>query len=326
MLHLEEQIFNTHTPETFADLSLRIFEYQYHHNQVYQDYCGYLSKSPDNVGKWDQIPFLPIGFFKTHEVRTGSFDPEIIFHSSTTTGMQPSRHLVKDLRLYRKSFTEGFRFFYGDPAQYVILALLPHYLERDNSSLVFMVHELMQSSGQPENGFYLYDYPALYQTLQHLKNQRKKVILFGVTFALLDFAELYRIDFPGLIIMETGGMKGRGKELVKEEAHDRIRQAFGVDAVHSEYGMCELLSQAYSYGNNVFLTPPWMKVILRDEKDPLFYSEHLETGVVNIIDLANIYSCSFIASDDLGRKRQEGTEILGRTDQAEIRGCNLLVL
>ena len=259
-------------------------------------------------------------------MKCGDFVPELTFQSSGTTGMERSRHLIRDAILYRRSLLESFRYFYGDPAEYTFLALLPNYLEQQNSSLIYMMEALMEASGASDNGYYLYNHKDLYDKLLQLRDRHQKTILWGVTFALLDFAAQYRLDFPELIVFETGGMKGRRKEMVKEELYAILREAFGVADIHSEYGMCELLSQAYSCGGNVFATPPWMRLRLRSEKDPLDGSDSVGTGVINVIDLANIHSCSFIATEDLGRRHPDGIEVLGRLDSAQIRGCNLMVL
>ena len=240
--------------------------------------------------------------------------------------MQQSKHLIKDAIIYQTSLTEGFRYFYGDPSDYTFLALLPNYLEQKHSSLVYMMDSLMRQSQSKESGYYLYNHEDLYNKLIQLRDNKQKTILWGVTFALLDFAEKYTLDFPELIVFETGGMKGRRKEMVKEELYDTLCKSFGVPDIHSEYGMCELLSQAYSKGGNIFATPPWMRLRLRNEKDPLDGSNTVGTGVINVIDLANIYSCSFIATEDLGRRHPKGIEVLGRLDHAQIRGCNLMVL
>jgi phenylacetate-coenzyme A ligase PaaK-like adenylate-forming protein len=326
MRHLEHSIFQDFSVSDFTAHALLLFRYQYEQNSVYRDYCDKLSVDYENVFSLDKIPFLPISFFKTQQVVTTNFKPEIVFSSSGTTGMSPSHHYVKKLALYEKSFLTGFKFFYGDPSQYTFLALLPGYLERENSSLIYMIKKFIEISGSPDSGFFLNEYDNLYKTLVKLQFQKKKVILFGVSFALLDFAEKYQFDFPELLVFETGGMKGLREELVKEELHDILKTSFGVPTIHSEYGMCELLSQAYSCGNNIFKTPPWMKLFLRDEKDPLFTSPDLTTGVINVIDLANVFSCAFIATDDLGRQNDSGMELLGRLDSAEVRGCNLLVM
>jgi hypothetical protein len=317
--------FNLSSPAEFSDFALSLFQRQYRLNKVYQEYCNYLKVIPEKVDSIKKIPFLPVSFFKTHRVVTGDFTPQITFFSSSTTGTQASRHEIKDIQLYETSFIKSFEYFYGNPHSYTFLALLPSYLEREGSSLIYMIEKLMQLSGKKENGFFLYDYEQLFITLTKLKKKREKTILFGVTFALLDFIKNYHIYFQELIIFETGGMKGRGKEFVKEEVHHLLQEAFHLQNIHSEYGMCELLSQAYSTGNNVFKTPPWMKFLLRDEKNPLHVSATFSEGGINVIDLANIHSCAFIATDDLGRRHRHGLEITGRFDHAEVRGCNLLV-
>lgn len=323
---IQQRIFSPLSDLEFQEIALSLFHFQYQQNALYREYCDHLKVNTGDVIFIEQIPFLPISFFKTHRVVATDFEPEIVFHSSGTTGLTSSNHYVKELSLYEKSFTKGFEFFYGDPAQYTFLNLLPNYLEREGSSLIYMLEKLMSLSCHQESGFYLYDHQQLYETLNVLKEKGQKVILFGVSFALLDFIEKYRIDFPELIIFETGGMKGRRKEMVKEELHALLTQAFGVSSIHSEYGMCELLSQAYSSGDNLFFTPPWMRLILRDEKDPFMISNDLKSGIINVIDFANIYSCPFIATDDIGRKKGPGIEIMGRLDHAEIRGCSLLVV
>jgi len=323
---LTDHIFHLSSEADFEATALQVFGLQYDSNIVYRTYCQYIGKSKENVSSLSDIPFLPISFFKTHDVKTGDFESELIFRSSGTTGMERSRHLIKDAALYRKSLIESFRHFYGNPSDYVFLALLPNYLEQQNSSLIYMMEELMRESGAAENGYYLYNHEDMYQKLIQLRDNQRKTILWGVTFALLDFSEKYTIDFPQLIVFETGGMKGRRKEMVKEELYDILCKAFGVSDIHSEYGMCELLSQAYSKGGNIFSTPPWMRLRLRSEKDPLDGSDSLATGVINVIDLANIYSCAFIATEDLGRRHPNGIEILGRMDHSQTRGCSLMVL
>ena len=323
---LTDHIFHLSSEADFEATALLVFELQYENNTVYRTYCQYIGKSKGNVRNLSEIPFLPISFFKTHDVKTGDFEPELIFRSSGTTGMERSRHLIKDAALYRKSLIESFRHFYGNPSDYVFLALLPNYIEQKNSSLIYMMEELMRESGAKENGYYLYNHKDMYQKLIQLRDNQQKTILWGVTFALLDFAEQYTINFPQLIVFETGGMKGRRKEMVKEELYDILRKAFGVADIHSEYGMCELLSQAYSKGGNIFSTPPWMQLRLRSEKDPFDGSNQMATGVINIIDLSNLHSCAFIATEDLGRRHQNGIEILGRMDHSQTRGCSLMVL
>ena len=319
-------IFHIHDDIDFEQSALSVFHFQYDNNPVYQAYCQHLKIQKEQVTTLAEIPFLPISFFKTHEVKTTSFAPELTFRSSGTTGMTQSQHFIKDENLYRQSLIQGFRHFYGRPSDYTFLALLPNYLEQQNSSLIYMMEILMHESGSPDNGYFLYNQDDLYKKLIQLRDSQKKTILWGVTFALLDFTEHYSLDFPDLIVFETGGMKGRRKEMVKEELYATLRKTFSVTDIHSEYGMCELLSQAYSHGENVFATPPWMQLRLRSEKDPLDGSNSVSTGVINVIDLANIYSCSFIATEDLGRRHPHGIEVLGRLDHAQIRGCNLLVL
>lgn len=322
----EKTIFNLRTDEAFRKLTLEVFRFQYHHNPVYRQFADGLEANPDTVKAVRDIPFLPIEFFKTHRVICGRFAPEAVFESSGTTGTNTSRHFVKSLALYEKSLLEGFRLFFGAPENFVFLALLPSYLERNGSSLVHMADRLIRLSGHPESGFYLYDYEKLAQTLHSLKKQKKKVILLGVTYALLDLAEQYPMDFPELIVMETGGMKGKRREMVREELHGILQKAFGVKAIYSEYGMTELLSQAYSKGQGLFSTPPWMRVLIRDVNDPLSYVPTGKSGGINVIDLANLYSCAFLATQDLGKYHPGGRfEVLGRFDNSDVRGCNLLV-
>lgn len=319
-------IFHIRNEAEFEKSALCVFRFQFDHNPTYRSYCQLLNVKKEDIHHLEDIPFLPISFFKTHEVKTTPFTPALTFRSSGTTGMQQSKHLIKDAIIYQTSLTEGFRYFYGAPSDYTFLALLPNYLEQKHSSLVYMMDSLMRQSHSKESGYYLYNHEDLYKKLIQLRDNKQKTILWGVTFALLDFAEKYTLDFPELIVFETGGMKGRRKEMVKEELYDTLCKSFGVPDIHSEYGMCELLSQAYSKGGNIFATPPWMKLRLRNEKDPLDGSNTVGTGVINVIDLANIYSCSFIATEDLGRRHPKGIEVLGRLDHAQIRGCNLMVL
>lgn len=323
---LTDHIFHLTSAADFEATALRVFAFQYDYNTVYRAYCQYINIRKETVKALSDIPFLPISFFKTHDVKTGDFVPELTFQSSGTTGMERSRHLIRDAALYRQNLLACFQHFYGDPSEYVFLALLPNYLEQQNSSLVYMMEILMQASGRPENGYYLYNHEDMYQKLIQLRDNQQKTILWGVTFALLDFAGQYTLDFPQLIVFETGGMKGRRKEMVKEELYSILCEAFGVTEIHSEYGMCELLSQAYSKGGNVFATPPWMQLRLRSEKDPFDGGDTVETGVINVIDLANLHSCSFIATEDLGRRHPHGIEILGRMDHSQTRGCSLMVL
>jgi phenylacetate-coenzyme A ligase PaaK-like adenylate-forming protein len=269
---------------------------------------------------------MPVEFFKKNMILSGNRPYETIFYSSGTSGSTSGKHYVSDIELYIKCFTESFSHFYGQPSDYSILALLPGYLERKGSSLVFMVNELMKLSGNQHNGFYLRDFKQLHQKIDNLNQQGQKFLLIGVSYALLDFAREFPIDAGNGIIMETGGMKGTRKELVKEEIHSILKNAFNVDAIHSEYGMTELLSQAYSRGEGIFTPPPWMKILIRDVYDPFHYLPDGVSGGINIIDLANLYSCAFIETQDLGKTYQNGQfEILGRFDNSDIRGCNLMV-
>lgn len=319
-------LFSIQSESDFNQLAIETFQFQAAKNQVYSRFVEALGIDRDKVNEVSRIPFLPVEFFKSHPVKSGEYEPQIIFSSSGTTGMIQSRHLVKEISLYEDSFLNGFNFFYGDISQYTILALLPSYLEREGSSLIYMVDELIKRSGQALSGYFLHNHRDLYTTLQKLQAEKQKVILIGVTYALLDFIENYEVRFPDLIVMETGGMKGKRKEMIRSELHDMLCGGFGIASVHSEYGMTELLSQAYSKGDGIFQCPPWMKVTTRDVNDPLSYLEYGRTGGINIIDLANRYSCSFISTQDLGKVHPDGSfEIAGRFDNSDIRGCNLLV-
>jgi hypothetical protein len=315
--------------EDFTTRALDLFRFQYENNPLYRDYTDTLGVDPYVVRALTEIPFLPVGFFKTHRVRTTDFLPEIVFESSGTTGTGGSRHEVRDLGLYKQSFTAGFERAYGPVAGWCIIGLLPAYLERSNSSLVLMVDELIRESregGHPESGFYLYEHAVLYDLLQKLERAGQKTLLIGVTFALLDFAEKYSMSLQYTIIMETGGMKGRRKEITRPELHGFLRERLGLRSVHAEYGMTELLSQAYSAGEGLFDCPPWMRALVRREDDPLDVMEKGE-GILNIIDLANRWSCGFLATEDVGRVFADGQfEVSGRVDNSDIRGCSLLVV
>ena len=361
------KIFNVNEGN-FQDLALEIFQFQYQHNSIYKTYVDTLKFNPYKINKLPDIPFLPIRFFKTHRIKTTDFETADEFQSSGTTQTIQSRHLIKDMKLYRQSFKKGFELFYGPVDDWCIIGLLPSYLERTNSSLVFMVSELIRMSNHEQSGFYLYEYEKLHNTLKDLEEKKQKTLLIGVTFALLDFGGKYSLPLKHTIIMETGGMKGRRKELVREEVHQLLKNNFQVDVIHSEYGMTELLSQAYSKGNGVFYCPPWMKVLVRDEEDPfevqsaagargirqspgdgadlthdfrLTNDDSQSTihdsrpdnyrkttkGIINVIDLANIYSCAFIATDDAGKLYDDGSfEVIGRIDNSDIRGCSLLAI
>ena len=321
------------TEAGFVALSLEIFRFQYQHNPVYGQYVDALQVKPGEVQKLADIPFLPIRFFKSHAVTTTGFTPELVFESSGTTGSINSKHLVKDALVYEESFTRAFRQFYGEINDWCVIGLLPAYLERQGSSLVYMVDKLVKNSRHPQSGFYLYDFEKLQQVLLQLESQGQQVLLIGVTFALLDFAQQYPTPLQHTVMMETGGMKGRREELIRPQVHEILQQAFGLPAIHAEYGMTELLSQAYSKGNGLFSCPPWMKVLIREEEDPLAIRSVKEikqkpvSGAINIIDLANIYSCSFIATDDAGQLEGDGSfRVMGSLDNSDIRGCSLMVV
>jgi len=306
---------------------LELFHFQYQHNKVYRKYVDTLHTDIAGIKLVENIPFLPIGFFKTQKVCTGEFEPDLVFESSGTTQTINSRHFVKDASLYTQSFNKAFELFYGPVQDWCILALLPAYLERQNSSLVMMADELIKKSAHPQSGFYLYDHDKLAAVLQKLEAAGQKTILIGVTFALLDFAENFPMPLQHTVIMETGGMKGRKEEMIREQVHALLKNAFNIKSIHSEYGMTELLSQAYSKGEGIFHCPPWMKVLIREEDDPFAIKKEAGTGVLNVIDLANIYSCAFIATDDAARLYADGSfEVLGRIDNTDIRGCSLLAM
>ncbi|WP_216848831.1 acyl transferase [Pedobacter sp. L105] len=319
-------IFSIRNEEQFNETALAIFKHQAANCEPYQQFINHLNIDSAGINEVDKIPYLPISFFKTHRIVSNTDTEEIIFSSSGTTGMVQSRHFVTDLKVYDDSFNLAFEHFYGKIEDTCLLALLPSYLERDGSSLIYMVDALLKQSKHPDSGYFLHNHEELYHKLMALKKAGQKTILIGVTYALLDFLEKHQLNFPELIVMETGGMKGKRKEMVREELHQVLKSGFGVDAIHSEYGMTELLSQAYSLGEGVFDCPNWMKIVLRDTNDPLTLLNSHQTGGINVIDLANINSCSFIATQDLGRLLPGGSfEVLGRFDNADIRGCNLLV-
>ncbi len=324
---LEKDIFDIKDASGFNAAALRVFRFQYEHNPVYQRYVDFLNRKPQNISHYSQIPFLPIEFFKSHEVISGTFNAEAVFTSSGTTGQNTSKHLVKHLAFYEKSFIYAFRKFIGNPEEFVIIGLLPSYLERDGSSLIYMTNKLISLSSFSESGFYLNEYEQLHRLLKLMKRKNRKTVLLGVTFALLELAEKFPVNFPELKIIETGGMKGRRKEMVREELHSILKNAFGVSRILSEYGMTELLSQAYSMGEGLFETPNWMKILIRDTDDPFYYLPQGKSGGINIIDLANLYSCAFIETKDLGKIHTNGLfEVLGRFDNSDVRGCNLLVV
>lgn len=323
-----ENIFNINNTN-FEDIALQIFQFQYNNNALYRDFCNSLHKNINNVMELTDIPFLPISFFKTHRIQTTNFTEEKTFESSGTTGSINSKHFVKDIGLYERSFIQHFTSFYGAAENYCILGLLPSYLERGNSSLVYMVDKLIALSNDNDSGFYLNNIAELHHKLIANEQKGKKTLLIGVTYALLDFAEQFPMPLKNTIIMETGGMKGRREELTRNEVHQQLCKAFDLQFIHSEYGMTELLSQAYSNGNGIFTCGSTMKVLLREEDDPLHIISNTDKptrGVINIIDLANIYSCSFIATDDAGKLYPDGGfEVLGRIDNSDIRGCSLML-
>jgi phenylacetate-coenzyme A ligase PaaK-like adenylate-forming protein len=314
------------TNEQFPELALEIFRYQSIHCLVYKDYIKALKINPGSISRLEQIPFLPIRLFKSHEIKTGSFVAETVFESSGTTGTLPSRHFIKSTSWYDQVFTRAFEKFYGNAENLCIIGLLPSYLERKSSSLVFMVDRLLQRSGNLHSGFYLYDFDQLMEVLFELEKNNQPALLIGVTFALLDFAERKKLSLRNTVVMETGGMKGRREEMIREEVHEILKEAFGVTKIHSEYGMTELLSQAYSKGGGIYTCPPWMRILLRDDEDPFLIKKE-GSGAINIIDLANIHSCCFIATDDAGKLQSNGNfEILGRMDGSDLRGCSLLTV
>jgi hypothetical protein len=317
----------------FNESAIELFRHQHQNNNIYRQFCDSLHIQAAAVDTINKIPFLPISFFKTHAVKTGAFETGTVFESSGTTQSIPSKHFVKNIDLYRKSFITCFEKFYGSPKNKCILGLLPAYLERKNSSLVLMTDELIKACNNPLSGFYLYDHEKLHSTILHNELLKLPTLLIGVTYALLDFAEAYPMQLRHTIIMETGGMKGRREEMTRQEVHALLQKQLGISLVHSEYGMTELLSQAYSKGDGVFHCPGWMKILLRDEDDPFYIitaadaQNKPQTGLINVIDLANIHSCSFIATDDIGKLHaNESFEVLGRNDISDVRGCSLMVV
>ena len=326
-MNLTSDIFSISSQKQFEKIALKIFRFQYENNSIYRTFCAYLKTDVSKIKSVQQIPFLPIQFFKSHAVVSTTDSVQETFISSGTTGMLTSKHLVTDVSLYEKSYNKGFSEFYGNIENYTLLALLPSYLEREGSSLIYMIEDLIQKTNNPESGFYLNHQDALIEKLIRLDQSGQNVILIGVTYALLDLIEVQQFQLKNTIIMETGGMKGKRREMIREELHEILCSGFGVSTIHSEYGMTELLSQAYSLGKGVFECPPWMQILIRETEDALNYVNPGKTGGINVIDLANINSCSFIATQDLGKKNPNGSfEVLGRFDYSDIRGCNLMVL
>ena len=320
-------IFTISNQKQFEKIALKVFRFQYENNLVYREFCDFLKTDVQKVKRLEQIPFLPIQFFKSHTVISNKNTIQKTFTSSGTTGMTTSKHFVTDISIYEESYRKGFSQFYGNIEDYVILALLPSYLEREGSSLIYMVEDLIQMTTNSESGFYLHNHDELTEKLTRLDNSGQNVILIGITYALLDLIEKKSFQLQNTIIMETGGMKGKRKEMIREELHEQLCQGFGVNAIHSEYGMTELLSQAYSLGNGIFECPSWMQILIRDTEDALTYVSECKSGGINVIDLANINSCSFIATQDLGKKNPNGSfEVVGRFDNSDIRGCNLMVI
>jgi phenylacetate-coenzyme A ligase PaaK-like adenylate-forming protein len=321
-----DRIFGISSDKQFRELALEMFRFQAAENPVYKAYLAHVEILPEGVKTLEEIPFLPVEFFKKHRVVTGPQEHKVIFESSGTTGENTSKHYVCDLELYRQSFTTTFKYFYGDPSEYCILALLPSYLERQNSSLVYMTNELINQSDHPGSGFYLDDLEGLIRQLETLENEHQLTLLLGVSFALLDLADSLPLNLNRTIVMETGGMKGRREEMTRKELHERLRLGLKLGSIHSEYGMTELLSQAYAKNEGIFHTPPWMRVLIRDPYDPFSPMSRNSSGGINIIDLANLYSCSFIATQDIGKLNpEEGFEVMGRFDNSDIRGCNLML-
>lgn len=319
-------IFSNNINYMFEELSLLAFNYQYNNNEVYNKYCKLLNINISKVNSIYKIPFLPIEIFKTHKIISGNFKEIEIFTSSSTTGSIPSKHYVSDIEIYINSFLKGFKHFYGNPEEYCILGLLPSYLERNGSSLIYMVNELIKISKNKLSGFFLNDFKSLYHTINKLENNKEKYLLIGVSFALIDFGEHYKVNINNGIIMETGGMKGRRKEMIRSELHEILKNTFSVNEIHSEYGMTELLSQAYSKEKGIFYSSPWMKILTREIQDPLMVNS-IGNGGINVIDLANINSCCFIATSDLGEVFEDNSfNISGRFDNSDIRGCNLMTL
>ena len=325
-MHNFGKIFNIKNQSSFNKYCLDIYHFQYRNNLVYKKFCNMICENPMNINEITKIPFLPISFFKTKKIL--SVDKfEKVFYSSGTTTNSRSKHFISDLKLYEESFIKNFKHNYGELNKYTIIALLPNYYENESSSLIYMVEKLIKLTKSNESGFFLDDYTNISKKLNQLdsKNDRK-TILIGVPYALLDLLDFNQFCFNNTIIMETGGMKGRRKELVRNELHEKLKSGFGVNQIHSEYGMTELHSQAYSKGNGVFSTPAWMKVLIRDVNDAQNLNFNKKSGAINIIDLANYNSCSFIATDDMGKFVSESEfEVIGRIDNSDVRGCNLLI-
>ncbi len=321
-----KNIFSVTTGEEFSHLAMDIFFYQARQNSIYRSYINNLGKSPDMIKEPGEIPFLPASFFKTHQVKSGCFQSDAVFNTSGTTGNQPGRHYIRSLTLYEESLRKGFEYFYGDITDYCVIALIPESSGSLNSSLFYMATKLIKWSGNRLSGFYRDSMNRIADTIQRLKGKKEKALIFGVSYAILDYAEKFSCPSENLIVIETGGMKGRRKELTREDLHNKIGEKLKIDNVHSEYGMTELMSQAYSKNGGRFYSPPWMRIVIRDMYDPFEYLPAGKSGAINIIDLANIDSCSFIETSDLGKTNDDGTfEVLGRFDHSDLRGCSLLM-
>jgi phenylacetate-coenzyme A ligase PaaK-like adenylate-forming protein len=324
--HFDLDIFELHENDIlFEQYAINAFKFQFANNKIYNEFVKHLKINPEQVNTITEIPFLPIQFFKTHQVTTQS-NYQQIFTSSGTTGIEVSKHFIFDLNIYKASYLKSFTHFFGDISEYCILALLPSYLEREGSSLVYMVDDLVKKSNHPLSSFYIHDYEKLTYAIEKLKSQKQKTILLGVSYALLDLAEKKMQLDDHFLVMETGGMKGKRKEMVKQELHGVLKNGLGVNKIYSEYGMTELLSQAYSMTDGIFESPPWMRVLISEITDSRNFVSDQKTGIVNIIDLANWYSCPFIATQDLGKKLASNQfELIGRMDFSDVRGCNLLI-
>ena len=324
---MQNAVFNIQNQSDFKTCALQVFRHQFKNNAVYRSFCDLLYIHSSDVKEVEEIPFLPIQFFKSHAVLSSTQAVKETFTSSGTTGSSVSKHMVTDVSWYTKSYTKGFEHFYGPIEDFTVLGLLPNYLERDGSSLIYMVDDFIKKSNNLASGFYLNNLTELSKTLIELDKKGEKVLLIGVAFALLDLIESQQFKLQNTIIMETGGMKGRRKEIIRNELHEILCAGFGVSKIYSEYGMTELLSQGYSSGDGVFDCPPWMKILARDTEDALTMVGANKTGGLNVIDLANYNSCSFIATQDLGKVDNNGRfEVLGRFDHSDIRGCNLMVM
>jgi hypothetical protein len=326
-MRFREEIFNVKSEQDFNTRAIELFHYQFEQNLIYRDFVNTLSINPSSIKHFENIPFLPISFFKTQKIITGYRDPVMVFLSSGTSGMERSRHYITDVSVYIRSLLKGFEFFYGIPSGYKIFGLVPDPVKNPDSSLAFMVNLLMETAHPGEKYFFMDDFYSLNEKIQLFGKSQKKILLIGLTSALIDFSEQFSSGYKDLIVMETGGMKGKRKELIREELHALLCHQFCMAEIHSEYGMTELLTQAYSKGNGIFSSPLWMKVLIRDTNDPLTLLKPGQTGGINVIDLANFNSCSFIATNDLGKlHKDQQFEVLGRFDHSDIRGCNLMAL